>query len=226
MKALNKIATIILVFVMATVPSFSQRSGGRGGDHSRNRTSVAAPQRQSHAAPARHEAPSTRGAAPGHCVPAQSTRPSAGALRGDHRPHPAQHRPAHHYAPVRPVPAHHHHHGRPHYVPHIDRRAVSFYVDNCRYYHHNGLFYRYYPGYGYGLVTIPYNSCFPVLPFPCRQVIVGSAVYWEGDGTWFCEVPGGYALVEAPAVPVYEAPVPPAPVVVPAKPHVSVHLSF
>lgn len=238
MKTLNRIMAILMVFAFTAVSSYAQRDGGRRGD-SHARSSVSTSQRQSHgesmrrgaAAPSRHENVAPRNPAPTHH--SQLSQPMSGhpnvAPRPGHASHADVHRhpvhSAHRYQPVHPTPAHHVH-GHPHYVQHVDRRAQAFFVDNCRYYHHNGAFYRYYPGHGYGLVSIPYYSLFPVLPFPCRQVVVGHDVYWEGDGSWFYETPTGYVLVEAPAVQVYEAPIPPAPVVEPARPHVSVHLSF
>lgn len=227
---------ILVVFAFTAVSSYAQRSGR--GEGSRNRTSATVSPRQNHGESVRKGAPSHSQRAK-----AASGRPARPVAAPHHaKPHRSvAHRhpvhSAHHYRPVRPVAAHHVH-GRPHYVKHIDRGARPFFVDNCRYYHHKGAFYKYYPGHGYGLVSIPFYSSFPALPFPCRRVVLGTDVYWEGDGSWFYETSGGYVLVEAPAAPVYEAAVVPvpvapavpvvpvAPVVVPARPHVSVSLSF
>ncbi|MCQ2193428.1 MAG: hypothetical protein MJZ28_00600 [Paludibacteraceae bacterium] len=223
MKTLNRILTLLLVFWLASVASYAQRSGNGSRGESARSHSVQSSRGGGEAL--RRGGTTTRShenVAPRHQAPSHN-HSNVSAPRPGHASVAPHH--GHHYTPVRPQPAHHVH-GHPHYVSHIDRSAHAFYVDNCRYYHHAGQFYRYYPGHGYGLVSIPLYSYFPVLPFPCRRVVVGHDIYWEGDGTWFYETGGRYVLVEAPSVPVYEAPIPPAPVVVPARPHVSVQLSF
>jgi hypothetical protein len=251
MKTTNKIVAIIIVMILTTVSSFAQRGNnerrGNRGARTEQRQCVR-PSRDSHSssinrgsnAPCR-QTPALRGGrhqsnAPQACparphvnnhigAPHRLGRP-AGCPNVDRRPNFGSHHMASrhfknpHYRHVRPVPMA----GPRRYVKHIHGSARPFYLDNVRYYHHNGAFYRHHPGFGYSVVTVPAYSYFVELPFPCRQVNVGSAMYWEGDGSWFVEDEGGYVLVDRPAVEVYEAPAPP--VMVSARPSVSVNVSF
>ncbi len=239
MKTMNRMVAIIIVMIAATFTSLA----GRGDNEVRRsdrgvRTEPGRPvrvaQRQSP-----NEKPDRQKARPHNNAPAAPARPHQGrpAPQSPARPHadrpqpgrphhgqpaPGHRRPVVH-KPVRLVPMGP---GPVRYMGSINRNARPFYLDNRRYYHYDGAFYRYHPGYGYSVVSVPYYSYFPVIPFPCRQVFVGPDSYWVGDGSWFVEEDGGFVLVERPSVPVYGAPLPPAPPVVPAKPHVSIEFSF
>lgn len=144
-----------------------------------------------------------------------------------HKPAPKHHhvhKPAHHHVHK---PAHHHVHRhvppRPRYHRHIHHSARPFYINNVCYYHHNGVYYRPHPTYGYEVVTIPVNTYVHALPFHCERVVVGNVAYFHGEGMWFAPHHSGYMVVNEPVI--VEAPAPAVVIEAPA-PKVSIHASF
>lgn len=84
------------------------------------------------------------------------------------------------------------------YHSHIGYHYHPFYYGNCRYYVHNGRFYRWDPYLGYEWVSYPYGWYFSTLPWHCFAVYVGDGYYYYGQGTWFLPKNHGYEVVETP----------------------------
>ena len=191
----------------------SEVRSNRGGERQARKEHKAAPAPKHHAhkpapAPKHHHKP-----APKH--------------HHAHKPAPKHHhvhKPAHHHVHK---PAHHHVHRhvppRPRYHRHIHHSARPFYINNVCYYHHNGVYYRPHPTYGYEVVTIPVNTYVHALPFHCERVVVGNVAYFHGEGMWFAPHHNGYVVVNEPVI--VEAPAPAVVIEAPA-PKVSIHASF
>lgn len=224
----NKILAILIAFIfsfgMSAEAQRDNRSRGqqntrsevrsnRGGERQARKEHKAAPAPKHHAhkpapAPKHHHKP-----APKH--------------HHAHKPAPKHHhvhKPAHHHVHK---PAHHHVHRhvppRPRYHRHIHHSARPFYINNVCYYHHNGVYYRPHPTYGYEVVTIPVNTYVHALPFHCERVVVGNVAYFHGEGMWFAPHHSGYMVVNEPVI--VEAPAPAVVIEAPA-PKVSIHASF
>ena len=174
--SINKILAILIAFIfsfgMSAEAQRDNRSRGqqntrsevrsnRGGERQARKEHKAAPAPKHHAhkpapAPKHHHKP-----APKH--------------HHAHKPAPKHHhvhKPAHHHVHK---PAHHHVHRhvppRPRYHRHIHHSARPFYINNVCYYHHNGVYYKPHPTYGYEVVTIPVNTYVHALPFHCERVV-------------------------------------------------------
>lgn len=226
--SINKILAILIAFIfsfgMSAEAQRENRSRGqqntrsevrsnRGGERQARKEHKAAPAPKHHAhkpapAPKHHHKP-----APKH--------------HHAHKPAPKHHhvhKPAHHHVHK---PAHHHVHRhvppRPRYHRHIHHSARPFYINNVCYYHHNGVYYRPHPTYGYEVVTIPVNTYVHALPFHCERVVVGNVAYFHGEGMWFAPHHNGYMVVNEPVI--VEAPAPAVVIEAPA-PKVSIHASF
>lgn len=226
--SINKILAILIAFIfsfgMNAEAQRDNRSRGqqntrsevrsnRGGERQARKEHKAAPAPKHHAhkpapAPKHHHKP-----APKH--------------HHAHKPAPKHHhvhKPAHHHVHK---PAHHHVHRhvppRPRYHRHIHHSARPFYINNVCYYHHNGVYYRPHPTYGYEVVTIPVNTYVHALPFHCERVVVGNVAYFHGEGMWFAPHHNGYMVVNEPVI--VEAPAPAVVIEAPA-PKVSIHASF
>lgn len=226
--SINKILAILIAFIfsfgMSAEAQRDNRSRGqqntrsevrsnRGGERQARKEHKAAPAPKHHAhkpapAPKHHHKP-----APKH--------------HHAHKPAPKHHhvhKPAHHHVHK---PAHHHVHRhvppRPRYHRHIHHSARPFYINNVCYYHHNGVYYRPHPTYGYEVVTIPVNTYVHALPFHCERVVVGNVAYFHGEGMWFAPHHSGYMVVNEPVI--VEAPAPAVVIEAPA-PKVSIHASF
>ncbi|MBO5799499.1 MAG: hypothetical protein J6Q03_10365 [Paludibacteraceae bacterium] len=226
--SINKILAILIAFIfsfgMSAEAQRDNRSRGqqntrsevrsnRGGERQARKEHKAAPAPKHHAhkpapAPKHHHKP-----APKH--------------HHAHKPAPKHHhvhKPAHHHVHK---PAHHHVHRhvppRPRYHRHIHHSARPFYINNVCYYHHNGVYYRPHPTYGYEVVTIPVNTYVHALPFHCERVVVGNVAYFHGEGMWFAPHHNGYMVVNEPVI--VEAPAPAVVIEAPA-PKVSIHASF
>lgn len=226
--SINKILAILIAFIfsfgMSAEAQRDNRSRGqqntrsevrsnRGGERQARKEHKAAPAPKRHAhkpapAPKHHHKP-----APKH--------------HHAHKPAPKHHhvhKPAHHHVHK---PAHHHVHRhvppRPRYHRHIHHSARPFYINNVCYYHHNGVYYRPHPTYGYEVVTIPVNTYVHALPFHCERVVVGNVAYFHGEGMWFAPHHNGYMVVNEPVI--VEAPAPAVVIEAPA-PKVSIHASF
>lgn len=226
--SINKILAILIAFIfsfgMSAEAQRDNRSRGqqntrsevrsnRGGERQARKEHKAAPAPKHHAhkpapAPKHHHKP-----APKH--------------HHAHKPAPKHHhvhKPAHHHVHK---PAHHHVHRhvppRPRYHRHIHHSARPFYINNVCYYHHNGVYYKPHPTYGYEVVTIPVNTYVHALPFHCERVVVGNVAYFHGEGMWFAPHHNGYMVVNEPVI--VEAPAPAVVIEAPA-PKVSIHASF
>ena len=226
--SINKILAILIAFIfsfgMSAEAQRDNRSRGqqntrsevrsnRGGERQARKEHKAAPAPKHHAhkpapAPKHHHKP-----APKH--------------HHAHKPAPKHHhvhKPAHHHVHK---PAHHHVHRhvppRPRYHRHIHHSARPFYINNVCYYHHNGVYYRPHPTYGYEVVTIPVNTYVHALPFHCERVVVGNVAYFHGEGMWFAPHHNGYVVVNEPVI--VEAPAPAVVIEAPA-PKVSIYVSF
>jgi hypothetical protein len=226
--SINKILAILIAFIfsfgMSAEAQRDNRSRGQQNTRSEvrsNRGGERQARKEHKAAPApKHHAHKPAPAPKHHHKPAPK-------LHHAHKPAPKHHhvhKPAHHHVHK---PAHHHVHRhvppRPRYHRHIHHSARPFYINNVCYYHHNGVYYRPHPTYGYEVVTIPVNTYVHALPFHCERVVVGNVAYFHGEGMWFAPHHNGYMVVNEPVI--VEAPAPAVVIEAPA-PKVSIHASF
>jgi hypothetical protein len=226
--SINKILAILIAFIfsfgMSAEAQRDNRSRGQQNTRSEvrsNRGGERQARKEHKAAPApKHHAHKPAPAPKHHHKPAPK-------LHHAHKPAPKHHhvhKPAHHHVHK---PAHHHVHRhvppRPRYHRHIHHSARPFYINNVCYYHHNGVYYRPHPTYGYEVVTIPVNTYVHALPFHCERVVVGNVAYFHGEGMWFAPHHSGYMVVNEPVI--VEAPAPAVVIEAPA-PKVSIHASF
>lgn len=227
--SINKILAILIAFIfsfgMSAEAQRDNRSRGQQNTRSEvrsNRGGERQARKEHKAAPApKHHAHKPAPAPKHHHKPAPAPKHHA------HKPAPKHHhvhKPAHHHVHK---PAHHHVHRhvppRPRYHRHIHHSARPFYINNVCYYHHNGVYYRPHPTYGYEVVTIPVNTYVHALPFHCERVVVGNVAYFHGEGMWFTPHHNGYMVVNEPVI--VEAPAPAVVIEAPA-PKVSIHASF
>lgn len=214
--SINKILAILIAFIFSFgMSAEAQRDNRSRGDQK-----------------AKSEVRSNRGGA------RKEHKAAPAPKRQAHKPAPKHHahKPAPRHHAHKPAPKHHHHKPaprhhvhrhvpprRPVYHKHIHRSARPFYINNVCYYHHNGVYYRHRPNFGYEVVTIPVNTYVQALPFHCERVIVGNVAYFHGEGMWFAPHHSGYMVVNQPVI--VEAPAPSVVIEAPA-PKVSIHASF
>lgn len=84
------------------------------------------------------------------------------------------------------------------YLPTIDHRARTFYIDNIPYYCYNGTYYHHVSGKGFEEIKTPQNLIFEDLPYGARRVSINGYNYYNADGMWFQPIEKGFLLVEQP----------------------------